>query len=515
MSDISKKNIITRFAPSPTGHLHIGSARTALFSWLYGKSNFGKIILRIEDTDKERSKDEFTDSILKSLEWLKLNFDDEPIIQSSRIFRHQEVANFLVKNDKAYYCYSTKDEIDDFHKNYSNQKFISPWATNTSTNKIPNNKPTIRIRSSAIKEGNISFYDALRGDVSISTDELDDMIILRSDGTPTYMFAVVVDDNDYNVNFIVRGEDHITNTFRQIQIYKALNWNIPKYAHIPLINDVNGKKLSKRHHVVSVIDFKKKGYLPEAILNYLMRLGWALDGDSEIISVQDAIKNFKIEDVSKSQAKFDIDKLNYLNSFYIQKSKIFELFMSVIDMMQENDINKYDLSYYKSLLNICLDDNIISRFSTLEELVYFNRDYIFNEKIQNTKINHIDKILDHQFFTEIKFITNKHYHDFLKIEKTIVEILSEIGIDNDEKNLLKYIPIETREFLNEKLDKLKKNYQNLLEEIKKDIAEVQKEKNFNKKEFMSSLRAIFTPKEISGPSIFSIILLNGYKLCLK
>jgi glutamyl-tRNA synthetase len=306
--------IITRFAPSPTGMLHIGSARTALFNWLYSKHCDGKYFLRIEDTDKARSTPEATKQVIESLEWLGLDCDGDIVIQSERVNRHREVAEELVRSGMAYYCYMTQDELAQQKEQDEFSRVKSPWRDQT-LNAPQNIKPVVRLK--VPEDGITIFNDTVQGEIQIDNSELTDIIILRSDGTPTYLLAVVVDDYDMGVNYIIRGDDHITNTFKQILIYKAMGWPIPQHAHIPLIHGADGAKLSKRHGALGIEHYRDAGYLPEALCNYLLRLGWGGDGKQELLTKEEAVKFFDIADLSKSPARFDQDKLNFINSHYI------------------------------------------------------------------------------------------------------------------------------------------------------------------------------------------------------
>ncbi|ABD45013.1 glutamate--tRNA ligase [Ehrlichia chaffeensis str. Heartland] len=309
-------NVITRFAPSPTGHLHLGGARTALFNWLYAKHNNGKFLLRIEDTDKKRSSKELIDSIINAMSWLKIPYDGEIVLQSKNISRHIEIANQLILNNKAYYCYCSEEEInkekEEFSKKGLYYKHNCIWKNKNFT--IDNLTRVIRLRSPT--EGVTSFDDKVYGNITVSNTQLDDMVLLRSDNTPTYLLSVVVDDHDMNITHIIRGTDHLTNTARQLLIYNALEWNPPKFAHIPLIHDEDGNKLSKRHQAIGIHEYKNLGILPEAISNYLLRMGWSHE-DDEIISMDQAIKWFSIKNIGQSPARLDNKKLEFLNNHYI------------------------------------------------------------------------------------------------------------------------------------------------------------------------------------------------------
>ena len=311
------KTTITRFAPSPTGFLHIGGARTALFNWLYAKSKKGKFLLRIEDTDIFRSTSEATTAILKGLEWLDLDWDGEATSQRENIARHQEIADKLLQNDMAYHCYATQDEIAEFQSS-AKQKgtstiFQSPWRDET---RVSHNqqKSVLRLRSS--NDGTTQITDQIKGDISWKNSTLDDLVLLRADRTPTYMLAVVVDDHDMHVSHVIRGEDHLTNTARQIQIYNAIGWNVPEFGHMPLIHGADGTKLSKRHGAISVSEYEKMGYPSRAFNNYLARLGWS-SGDVEHFTMEEAIQWFSLAKIGSSPARFDKKKLDSVSKHHI------------------------------------------------------------------------------------------------------------------------------------------------------------------------------------------------------
>ena len=306
------KKIKTRFAPSPTGYLHTGSARTALFNYLYSKNTGGEFLLRIEDTDKERSTDEATQQILNDMKWLGIDWDGEPIYQSKRDVRHREVALELLEKGLAYKCFATQEQIEKFREENPHAKFQSPWR-----DLEPLERGNYAVRLRAPKEGTTVVHDEVMGEISVENKELDDMILLRSDGTPTYMLAVVVDDADMGITHIIRGDDHLTNTFRQYQLYKAMGWEVPNFAHIPLILDQEGKKLSKRKGALGMFEYREQGYLPEAVCNHLLRLGFS-NGDDEIIPMDRAKEIFNLGGIGKSPSRFDIDKLKFVNKHYMQ-----------------------------------------------------------------------------------------------------------------------------------------------------------------------------------------------------
>lgn len=306
--------VITRFAPSPTGYLHIGGARTALFNWYFTKHHKGKFYLRIEDTDRERSTQDAVDAILESLTWLELGWDGEVVFQSKQIARHQEVAHQLLASGNAYYCTCTPQELDEMRT--AAQAAGKPTGYNGKCRNKGHTHGAVRLKGSQ-EEGHSMIQDMVQGMVKVAYHQLDDMVLLRSDGTPTYMLSVVVDDHDMDITHIIRGDDHLTNAFRQKQIYEAMGWTIPVFAHIPLIHGPDGAKLSKRHGAVSADTYKHQGYLPEAMRNYLLRLGWG-HGDEEIISDAQAIEWFSLEKVGRSPSRFDWKKLDNLNAHYLR-----------------------------------------------------------------------------------------------------------------------------------------------------------------------------------------------------
>ena len=312
-------SVIVRFAPSPTGYLHIGGARTALFNYLFAKHNNGKFLLRIEDTDEKRSTKEAIDAILQGLDWLGLNHDYDYVLQSKNLVRHKEIAQKLLEKNQAYLCYTSAEELDDLRQKAEAKKeifrFKSQWRDKVQS-QASDVKPVIRIK--APLDGEMVIRDLVQGEIRVKNSELDDLVMLRGDGTPTYMMAVVVDDFDMGITHIIRGDDHLTNAFRQKVIYEAMGWRVPEFAHIPLIHGPDGAKLSKRHGATSVIEYKDMGYLPEAMRNYLLRLGWS-HGDSEIISDAQAIEWFNLDKVGKSPSRFDFTKLKSVNKHYIKE----------------------------------------------------------------------------------------------------------------------------------------------------------------------------------------------------
>ena len=309
----------TRFAPSPTGYLHVGGARTALFSWLYARKHGGQFVLRIEDTDIERSTQESVNAILEGMTWLGLEYDEGPFYQTERFERYKEIIAQLLQQGDAYYCYCSKDELDAMREEQraNKEKPRYDGRCRHLTQPKPGIQPVIRFKNPTA--GSVIVKDAVKGDVEFQNAELDDLVIARSDGTPTYNLTVVVDDIDMGLTHVIRGDDHLNNSPRQINIFKALNAEVPTYAHVPMILGDDGARLSKRHGAVSVMSYRDQGYLPEALLNYLVRLGWS-HGDQEVFSLEELIQLFDINDVNKAASSFNTDKLLWLNQQYIKSS---------------------------------------------------------------------------------------------------------------------------------------------------------------------------------------------------
>ena len=422
--------IVTRFAPSPTGNLHIGSARTALFNWLFAKNTKGKFLLRIEDTDKARSTEDSINKILDGLKWLDLKWDGEIIYQSKKQKRHSEIANELLDKGLAYKCFCSEDDLNKMREDAKILK--KPFRYNRMwRDKNPNDapkgvNPVIRIKAPTKNETVIN--DIIQGTIKVSNEEMDDFIIMRSDGTPTYMLSVVVDDHDMNVTHIVRGHDHLTNTFRQNIIYDAMKWGKPKTAHIPLILGSDGSKMSKRHGAIDVEEYKNKGILPNALINYMLRLGWS-HGDDEIISLENAIKWFSLEKMGKSPAKFDYDKLISVNSHYILELK-------------NDEIIKFLKNYYDKKYNIKLDaasidrlnlglNDIKSRSRDLNQLAEMSLFYCtkFPLTISKKAEKYIKKA-DKGIFKELLIVLKNIENDFKKqkIEEIIAKFLIEKGL---------------------------------------------------------------------------------------
>jgi glutamyl-tRNA synthetase len=328
--------VVTRFAPSPTGYLHIGGARTALFNWAFARHTGGKMLLRIEDTDRERSTDGAVQAIFDGLQWLGLEWDGEPFMQFSRAARHAEVAQELLSRGQAYYCYCSQEELaqmrEDARAAGKPPRYNGYWRDRDPSEAPKGVAPVIRIK--APQAGEIRVQDHVQGEVVFKAENLDDFIILRSDGTPTYMLAVVVDDHDMGVTNIIRGDDHLTNAARQIVIYNGMGWSVPEMAHIPLIHGPDGAKLSKRHGALGVEAYRQLGYLPEALRNYLARLGWS-HGDEEIFSTEQMVEWFGLDALNKGAARFDFVKLENINGHYIRGATPERLYKVMVDTARE------------------------------------------------------------------------------------------------------------------------------------------------------------------------------------
>ncbi|MFT8657621.1 MAG: glutamate--tRNA ligase [Acetobacter papayae] len=331
-------SIRTRFAPSPTGLLHIGNARAALFNFLFARHHGGKFLLRIEDTDRERSTQQAVDVIFAGLEWMGITPDEEPVFQSTRADRHREVALELLERGLAYKCYCTPEELtqmrEDAMKNGQPPRYNGLWRDRDPA-EAPAGAP-FAVRIKAPRDGDTVINDLVQGEVRVANAELDDMIILRSDGTPTYQHAVVVDDHDMAITHVIRGDDHLTNTFRQAMIYRAMGWDLPRFGHLPLIHGPDGAKLSKRHGAQSVVEFRDQGYLPEALCNYLLRLGWG-HGDAEILSREEQIRLFDIDGVGRAPSRMDYAKLEHINAVWLRQTDDTRLTDDVMERLKAVD----------------------------------------------------------------------------------------------------------------------------------------------------------------------------------
>ena len=370
--------VATRFAPSPTGALHIGGVRTALFNWLFSKNQKGTFHLRIEDTDKERSKDEHKIQIIKSLKWLGIEHDGDEYIQSTKINDHIKVANELLKNGNAYKCYCSTEEIEEQKKRARQKKL--PYIYNRKWRDIPESnapkdiKPVIRFKSKI--EGSTILKDLVQGDVEIDNNTIEDFIILRNDGTPTYNLSATVDDHQMNMTHIIRGDDHKINTFKQMQIYVAMNWDLPKFAHIPLIHTIEGKKLSKRDNASTLDDYSKIGIMPDALRNYLLRLGWSFE-DKEIFTLDESIKHFNLEGIGKSPSKLDMSRILSMNEHYIKNIDENDLFDQLIEYgkLYKNEIKSDKKDKIKKSLTF-----LKNKAKTLED-IFNNGQYIILDEV--------------------------------------------------------------------------------------------------------------------------------------
>ena len=449
--------VATRFAPSPTGALHIGGVRTALFNWLYSKNQNGSFYLRIEDTDKERSKDEHKIQIIKSLNWIGIEHEGEEYIQSTKIDDHINVANELLKNGYAYKCYCSTEEIEEQKKRARQKKmpyiYNRKWRDTDEKDPPKDIKPVIRFKSKI--EGSSILKDLVQGDVEIENNTIEDFIILRNDGTPTYNLSATVDDHQMGMTHIIRGDDHKINTFKQIQIYLAMKWEVPQFAHIPLIHTIEGKKLSKRDNASTLDDYSKIGIMPDALRNYLLRLGWSYK-DKEIFTLEESIKCFNLEGIGKSPSKLDISRILSMNEHYIKT-------------IDENDL-------YSNLVNYC---------------------EIYKEKIKPEK--------EAKIKSSLSFLKNKAktLEDIFNNSKYI--IVDEVKYD---ENDLKLIDDKAKKIISEfknKLSSLKDFNKENLESI---INELIKKHETNFKGVGQPLRVALTGSKF-GPGLYDIIISLG------
>ena len=409
--------VATRFAPSPTGPLHIGGVRTALFNWLYSKNQNGKFFLRVEDTDKERSKDEYKNQIVQDLKWLGINYDGEEYIQSKKIDDHIKVANELLKNDYAYKCYCSNDEIEEQKKRAKQKKipyiYNREWRDRKESDAPKNIKPVIRFKSKI--DGNSILKDLVQGDVEIENNTIEDFVILRNDGTPTYNLSASVDDHQMNMTHIIRGDDHKINTFKQIQIYHAMKWDLPFFAHIPLIHTIEGKKLSKRDKASTLNDYSKIGIMPDALRNYLLRLGWSYK-DKEIFSLEESIKYFNLEGIGKSPSKLDIRRILSINEHYIKNIEENELFDHFIEYCKlfKGEIKSNKKEKIEKSLSF-----LKNKAKTLQD-IFNNGQYIIVDEIE---FNRDDiKLID----DKAKKVISDFKSQFIKIDQPSREVLESI-----------------------------------------------------------------------------------------
>ncbi len=420
------KKVATRFAPSPTGPLHIGGVRTALFNWLYSKNQNGSFYLRIEDTDKERSKDKYKNQIIQSLKWIGINYDGEEYVQSKKIEDHIKVVNELLKKGYAYKCYCSSEEIEEQKKRAKQKKipyiYNRKWRDKKEADAPKDIKPVIRFKSKI--DGTSVLKDLVQGDVEIDNNAIEDFIILRNDGTPTYNLSASVDDHLMNMTHIIRGDDHKINTFKQIQIYQAMKWELPSFAHIPLIHTIEGKKLSKRDKASTLDDYSKIGIMPDALRNYLLRLGWS-NKDKEIFTLDESIKYFNLEGIGKSPSKLDMSRILSMNEHYIKN-------------IDENNLFNQLIAYcklYKSEIKPDKKDKIKNsliflknKAKTLED-IFNNGQYIILDEV-NFNQDDIELIDD-----KAKKVISDFSAKFSRVDKpskeTLEPIVSELIKSND------------------------------------------------------------------------------------
>lgn len=369
--------VVTRFAPSPTGYLHIGGARTALFNWLFARHHGGKYVLRVEDTDQKRSTQDAIDKIFEGLSWLGLEHDGDVVFQSQNAGRHADVAAQLLADGKAYHCYCSPEELAEMREKAkdggSKRVYDNRWRDRDPSEAPADIKPVLRIKMPL--DGETTISDLVQGDVTRTNDTLDDFVILRSDGTPTYMLAVVVDDHDMGATHVIRGDDHLNNAFRQYHLYKACGWELPEFAHIPLIHGADGAKMSKRHGALGVDHYAEQGILPETMRNYLLRLGWS-HGDDEIISTEQAIDWFDLSSVGRSPARFDMDRLLNLNAHYLKEADPARL--SEIVMALAAETSDKSLSPHAQTRLIAGLSGLVQRAKTVNEVVDSASLYLFD-----------------------------------------------------------------------------------------------------------------------------------------
>ena len=411
------KKVATRFAPSPTGPLHIGGVRTALFNWLYSKNQKGNFYLRVEDTDKERSKDEYKDQIVKSLKWIGIYYDGEEYIQSKKVEDHIKVANELLKSGHAYKCYCSSEEIEEQKKRAKQKKipyiYDRKWRDKSEKDAPKDLKPTIRFKSKI--NGTTILKDLVQGDVKIENNTIEDFIILRNDGTPTYNLSASVDDHQMNITHIIRGDDHKINTFKQMQIYLAMKWDLPYFAHIPLIHSIDGKKLSKRDNASTLDDYSKIGIIPNALRNYLLRLGWSYK-DKEIFDLDESIKYFNLEGIGRSPSKLDVNRIYSMNEHYIKNINENDLFDQFINYCKsfKSEIKSNKKDKIKKSLSF-----LKNKAKTLED-IFNNGQYIIVDEVSFNKED--IKLID----DKAKKVISDFKSQFVKIDQPSRDILETI-----------------------------------------------------------------------------------------
>ena len=449
--------VITRFAPSPTGNLHIGGARTALFNWLYARNQKGKFLLRIEDTDKARSNNRYVENILDSLDWLGINHDDSIVYQSERMDKYDQIINKLLETGNAYYCNCSKKELDELRS--KQQKLgLKPKYDGRNRDLCLDYESGCVVRFKTPLDGKITIKDTLKGNISVNNEELDDLIIKRADGSPTYNLTVVVDDADMGITNVIRGDDHLNNTYRQFHMIKALGFKIPEYTHIPLIMGEDKKRLSKRHGATSTYDFKSEGFLPIAIINYLVRLGWSY-GDKEKFTLEELIGLFSLENLNKSSSIFDHKKLYSLNKYFMKELQIYDLFNEFTSLTKDFDIFE--------------EEKII-------EII----------EVQRDRCNTISEIIhESQFFL----------HDSPDIEEKLVK---------------KYITSDNLTIFDDLCSQLESLKTWSISNVKDSIDVVMQKHGLDMPKFAKPLRIVLTGS-LSSPSIDSTVYLLGKESCIK
>lgn len=415
--------IATRIAPSPTGFMHIGTARTALYNWLYAQRHGGKFLMRIEDTDRARHSEDAVLAIINGMKWLGLEWDGEAVSQFEQRHRHAEIAEQLVKDGKAYYCYCSPEELETMRETTRAEGkptfYDRRWRDKTAADAPVGGRPVIRIK--APLSGSTTIHDEVQGEVTVQNEQLDDFIILRADGTPTYMLSVVVDDHDMNISHVIRGDDHLNNTFRQKIIYDAMGWPLPVYAHLPLILGPDGKKLSKRHGAASVEEYRDMGYLPEAMRNYLLRLGWS-HGDEEIIPTDKAIEWFNLEHINQAAARFDFAKLESLNAHYIKEAddeRMIDLITPILRERHDLDIVGDDLAHSRLMAGMAeLKDRAKTLLQLADEGAFYAKHvpFAYDEKAQALLNGENKEVLDalHKGMTDLDSVTADNVQQLCK-----------------------------------------------------------------------------------------------------
>jgi len=412
--------VATRFAPSPTGPLHIGGVRTALFNWLFSKNQKGTFYLRIEDTDKERSRNEYKDQIIESLKWFGIEHDNEEYIQSTKIKKHIEIANELLNKGFAYKCYCSEQEIEEEKKRAKQKKL--PYIYNRKCRDLKEQPKVLEavLRFKSKIEGNSILKDLVQGDVKIENSTIEDFIILRKDGTPTYNLSAAVDDKDMNITHIIRGDDHKMNTFKQMQIFQNMNWGLPAYVHIPLIHTSEGKKLSKRDKASTLDDYKKIGIMPDALRNYLLRLGWSFK-DKEIFTLDESIKHFNIKGIGKSPSKLDMSRILSMNEHYIKNMNENDLFDHLVKYCEiyKDKIDKKGEKIKNSL-------NFLKNKAKTIEDIFNNAQYLIKDKIHISSediklLNDLSKKILKDFLKNFEKLSNINKENLEKIINNLIK----------------------------------------------------------------------------------------------